>query len=129
MRIEHAALWVRDLETMKGFYLRFFGARAGDKYRNPRTGFESYFLSFESGARLELMWRADVTPEPAPGERIGFAHIAWSAGSRAAVDTLSLELQRAGFRVVSGPRVTGDGYYESVVLDPEQNRLEITATE
>lgn len=134
-RISHAALWVRDLEREKDFYVRFFGASANEKYVNAIKGFESYFLSFEGGARLELMRKEGVddtgfvSADPnrlVMPERLGFAHLAFSVGSEERVDGLTAELERAGFPLVSPPRRTGDGYYESAVADPEGNVLEIT---
>ncbi len=119
MRIEHVALWVADLERSRAFYERWFGGRAGARYENPERGFESYFVSFEGGARLELM-RMDGVP-PLLG-----AHFALSLGSEKAVDALAAELEAAGVPVPEGPRRTGDGYYEAVVLDPDGNRVEIT---
>lgn len=125
MRIEHIAAWVRDLEGMKEFYQTYFGACPGLKYVNSSKGFSSYFLSFQSGARLELMHNDSVAPgQSAP--QTGYAHLAFSAGSRENVDELTARLRTAGFTVESGPRTTGDGYYESCVLDPEGNRVEIT---
>lgn len=127
MRLEHVALWVRDLDAMKSFYCRYFNASAGDRYHNPRTGFSSYFLLFENGARLELMHRRDEASggqaDPGP---LGLHHLAIGTGLAARVDDLTARLAEAGYPVVSSPRLTGDGYYESVVLDPEGNRLEIT---
>ena len=128
MRIEHAALWVSDLERVRAFYEAYFGATAGPKYTNAAKGFESYFLTFPSGgARLELMRKADVPASPPGAEHAGWAHLAFSVGSEELVDALTQRLQAAGLQVVDGPRRTGDGYYESVVLDPEGNRVEITA--
>jgi lactoylglutathione lyase len=129
MRIEHVALWTRDLEGMKDFYVGFFGGKANEKYVNPRTGFESYFISFDSGARLEIMRKANVpaNKNDVDEQYVGLIHVALSTGSREAVDGLTEELRAAGFRVVSEPRQTGDGYYESCVLDPDGNRVEITA--
>lgn len=129
MHIHHLAFWARDLEGLKTFYQTYFGAAAGERYVNPRTGFQSYFLRFSGGARLELMQRPDVPPNPgAPGAAaLGYAHLAISVGSPAQVDALTARLQRDGFTVLSPPRRTGDGYYESAVLDPENNLLEITA--
>lgn len=126
MRIDHAALYVLDLESVKNFFIRFFQAQAGPLYRNPKTGFKSYFLSFEKGARLELMTRPDVRASAAEEPRLGYAHIALSAGARERVDGLTLDLRCAGYEVVSGPRVTGDGYYESCVSGPEKILIEIT---
>lgn len=126
MKIEHIAIWAQDLERLKGFYTEYFGAVAGEKYSNPKKQFESYFLSFPSGARLELMKRADVAQKPASGPQAGLAHFAFSVGSQAEVDALTEKLKAAGYTVADGPRWTGDGYYESVVLDPEGNWVEIT---
>ena len=128
MRIEHIAVWTRDLERLRSFYERFLGARAGPKYRNEGKAFESYFLTFESGARLELM-RMDSIPETRDDpleQATGLVHVAFSVGSEERVDGLTAELADAGHRVLDGPRRTGDGYYESVVLDPDGNRVEIT---
>ena len=128
MHIEHVAIWTHDLERLKAFYERFFGAVAGPKYLNPARQFESYFLSFASGARLEIMCRASLhgrTPETAADET-GYAHLAISVGSRARVDEMTVALRAAGYPVESAPRETGDGYYESLVLDPDGHRIEIT---
>jgi lactoylglutathione lyase len=128
MKIEHIAIWTRDLERVRKFYEQYFGAKAGEKYINQKKQFESYFLSFEGGARLELMQMPGI-PENSNDvhkQFIGLVHIALTTGSRHRVDTLTEELRAAGYEVVGEPRTTGDGYYESVVLDPEGNRLEIT---
>lgn len=124
MRIEHVAMWVEDLEAQRAFYERHFGARAGAQYARP--GFASYFLRFDSGARLELMKGGHDSAAPGT-PAIGLAHLAIQVDGRQAVDALTERLAQAGVRVVSPPRVTGDGYYESVVLDPEGNRLELVA--
>lgn len=131
MNISHAAIWVYDLETMRQFYEQYFGATVGLKYENPRKHFMSYFLSFDSGARLELMQKAGVSRHSdasTAGDReyIGFSHLAFSTGSEEAVDLLTEKLSSLGIRVLSGPRRTGDGYYESVIADPEGNTIEIT---
>jgi lactoylglutathione lyase len=129
--IEHVALWARDLEAMRSFYERYFGGRAGPRYENQAKRFESYFLTFGSGARLEIMRRPDVAAsapeEPGAAPRSGFVHLAFVVGREADVDALSRRLAADGFRVIDGPRRTGDGYYESVVLDPEGNRVEVAA--
>ncbi|MBC1424200.1 glyoxalase/bleomycin resistance/extradiol dioxygenase family protein [Listeria seeligeri] len=125
MKIEHIALWTSDLEKMKDFYVTYFGATANDLYENKTKGFSSYFLSFETGARLELMKRTDVSEEVTE-EKLGWAHIAVAAESKKAVEELTEKLRASGFEVVGEARTTGDGYYESVVLDPEGNRIEIT---
>lgn len=128
MHIEHVAVWTADLETLRAFYETYFGATAGDKYASPERQFESYFLTFASGARLELMRMPDLAESPGGTDvrREGYAHLALSAGSREQVDALTARLGADGYPVVDGPRQTGDGYYESVVLDPDGNRVEIT---
>ena len=128
MNIEHLAIWAKNIEQLKEFYIRYFGATANAKYINPNKGFESYFLSFDSGARLEIMQQASI-PENRNDpidQAIGMIHFAMSVGSRQAVDELTTRLVDDGYRLVDGPRTTGDGYYESVILDPENNRVEIT---
>ena len=129
MRIEHIALWTRDLERVKRFYVDYFGAVAGSGYVNPAKGFASCFLSFEDGARIEAMTTTTLNPlaiEPG-AQRMGLTHFAVSLGSEGAVDALTRRLKADGHPVLDGPRRTGDGYYESVVLDPDGNRVEITA--
>lgn len=128
MKIEHVAIWTRDLEQMRTFYETYFGAKAGRKYRNPVTEFESYFLEFESGSRLELMTRPGIQEWPRdPGLHYqGLVHLALSVGSRERVTELTERLRQDGFSIIGEPRTTGDGYFESVVLDPDGNRIEIT---
>ena len=126
MRRDHSALCVRDLEAMRDFYIKHFGAAAGELYHNPRTGLRTYFLTFDGEARVELMQK----PGALPGGvelREGWAHLSFALGSREAVDATTERLRAAGCAVESGPRVTGDGYYESCVLDPEGNRVELLA--
>jgi lactoylglutathione lyase len=128
MKIEHVAIVTGDLERLRGFYETYFDATAGDKYTNAAKQLESYFLSFESGARLELM-RMPSTPashDDRTRPLTGLFHVAFSTGSKARVDELTGRLQQDGFTIADGPRRTGDGYYESVVLDPDGNRVEIT---
>jgi lactoylglutathione lyase len=129
VRIEHIAIWCTDLENLRAFYETYFGARSNEKYINQTTGFESYFLSFESGARLELMRLPSIpqTTNDSHKQFTGLVHLAISVGSEDRVNELTEELRKAGHEVLDGPRRTGDGYYESVVLDPERNRIEITA--
>jgi lactoylglutathione lyase len=129
MRIAHVAIWTADLDRLVAFYSRYFGAAAGAKYINPRRRFESYFLTFDDGARLELMRipaLRDVAPAGEGVEDAGLAHLAISTGSESAVDELTEKLRRDGHRIVAEPRRTGDGYYESIALDPDGNRIEIT---
>lgn len=127
MRIEHVALWVDNLETMRSFYTNYFNAVSGEKYSNNKEGFSSYFLKFPgSETRIELMNRVDIVNEPSKrGFMKGIAHVAFSVGSRAMVDSLTERLRADKYRIESEPRTTGDGYYESVVLDPEGNYVEI----
>jgi len=128
MMISHVAIWVNDLERMKAFYELRFGAHSGKKYENLNKGFESYFLSFTSGARLELMRKKGVERSSDQSDtQTGFTHLAFSCGSADEVDRLTALLASEGLRVLSGPRTTGDGYYESVILDPEGNMIEITS--
>jgi lactoylglutathione lyase len=128
MHIEHLAIWTHDLERLKHFYETYFQATAGVKYFNPRTQFESYFLSFTSGPRLEMMHMPGIpsSKNDILAQFTGYIHMAASVGSREQVDALTLRLQQDGYRVLDGPRTTGDGYYESSVLDPDGNRIEIT---
>ena len=127
MKIEHIAIWTTDLERLKDFYVTFFGAQANTKYINPDKGFESYFLQFSSGARLELMSRPEVgTSITTSAYPLGLTHLAFSVGGKDRVDNLTEELHQAGYRVLSEPRTTGDGYYESIIADPDGNLIEIT---
>jgi len=127
MRIEHVAIWTTDLARCKNFYASYFGATAGPIYRNPAKGFESCFLRFSDGARLEAMTTTSLPlVELAPGaQRLGLTHLAISVGSERLVDDLTQRLRNDGIAVVDGPRCTGDGYYESVIIDPDGNRIEI----
>jgi lactoylglutathione lyase len=128
MKIDHIALWTTNLEATRAFYEKYFHATAGEKYHNPTKGFTSYFLSFDGSVRLEIMHRADIAELRSKlGEEImGFTHIAISVGSKEKVDSMTEWLRKDGFQIIGEPRTTGDGYYESVVLDVEGNRLEIT---
>ena len=126
MKIEHVAMYVNDLEAVRLFFVRFFGAVSNEMYHNPRTGLKSYFLSFEDGARLEIMTRPDLDDREKALLQTGYIHLAFSLGSRERVDELTAALREAGYAVVSGPRVTGDGFYESGILGPENNLIELT---
>jgi lactoylglutathione lyase len=128
MKLEHVAIYTRDLEALSAFYTKYFQATSNDLYVNSRKGFRSYFLSFADGARLELM-QMDSVPvslnDPI-AQATGIIHIAFSLGSRSAVDEMTERLRNDGFRILDGPRQTGDGYYECAFLDPDLNRIEIT---
>ncbi|HEX2953388.1 MAG TPA: VOC family protein [Bacillota bacterium] len=128
MRIEHIALWTPDLERSKDFYIRYFNGTAGDKYTNPTSLFQSYFIRYEDGSRLEIMNRPTNHRDPGDTEDniSGLAHFAISVGSRERVDRLTERLRSDGYRIIRESRTTGDGYYESVILDPDDNRIEIT---
>ncbi|MBE6853588.1 MAG: glyoxalase [Ruminococcus sp.] len=126
MKIEHIALYVNDLERARDFFVNYFGGHSNDGYHNKTTGFRSFFISFDDGARLELMNKPDMVDSEKHLNRTGYAHLAFSAGSKEKVDELTEKLQNDGFRIVSGPRTTGDGYYESCVVAIEDNQIEIT---
>lgn len=131
-RLDHVALWTRDLDRLRAFYARWFDARAGARYESAtRAGFASYFLAFpDGGPRLELMALpalADPADGAAPTPPVGWAHVALALGSRDAVDALAARMREAGVPVLSGPRVTGDGYYEALLRDPDGNLVEIVA--
>lgn len=128
MHIEHIAIWTNQIEILKDFYLKYFMAKSNDKYYNPTKAFNSYFLTFEKGARLELMQMPNINAasDNVYQQFTGLTHFAVSVGSKEMVDSFTEKLRNDGFEVVSEPRTTGDGYYESVILDPDKNRIEIT---
>lgn len=126
MKIEHIAMYVKDLEKTKEFFINYLGAESNDIYHNKNTGFRSYFLTFEDGARLEIMNKPDMEDFCKTLTRTGFIHIAFSVGSKEKVDELTQKLKEDGYKVISGPRTTGDGYYESCVVGIEGNQIEIT---
>ena len=126
MKIEHVALYVNDLERAKDFFAKYFNAKSNDVYHNQKTDFRSYFLSFDDGARLEIMNKPEMSDLPKDLARTGYIHIAFSVGSRERVDALTAELTADGYEVMSGPRTTGDGYYESCIVAIEGNQIEIT---
>ena len=126
MRIEHIAMYVNDLEKVRTFFMRYFGATSNEGYHNPRTDFRSYFLSFDHGARLEIMKKPLMDDTEKGLNRTGYVHIAFSLGSKSAVDELTERLKADGYEVISGPRTTGDGYYESCIVGIEGNQIEIT---
>lgn len=126
MRVDHVAIYVADLDTAREFFVKYFGAVSGDMYRNAATGFRSYFLSLGDGARIELMTRPGLSVPLQNNYARGYAHIALSVGSKEAVDRLTERLRADGYTVSSGPRTTGDGYYESCIAGPEGIAIEIT---
>ena len=134
MKIEHIAIWVKDIDKVCEFYRKYFGGVVQSLYHNPTKQFTSRFVTFEDGARLEVMHRPDITVGTlnrdcmfhVEQEYLGYAHLSFSVGSKEEVDSLTQQMSNDGIQVVGQPRTTGDGYYESVVLDPEGNRVEIT---
>ena len=126
MKIEHIAMYVNELEAARDFFVTYLGGRSNDGYHNKNTDFRSYFISFADGARLELMTKPKMVDQEKSLNRTGYAHIAFSVGNKEKVDSLTAELKDAGFEVVSGPRTTGDGYYESCIVAIEGNQIEIT---
>ena len=126
MKIEHIAMYVNDLEAARDFFVRYFGGRANAGYHNRTTDFRSFFISFDDGARLEIMKKPDMMDAGKALNRTGYAHVAFSVGSAEKVDELTERLRADGYAVISGPRTTGDGYYESCVVTIEDNQIEIT---
>lgn len=126
MKIEHIAMYVNDLEKARDFFVKYFGASTNDGYHNPKTDFKSYFLTFDDGARLEVMNKPVMEDSSKTLNRTGFIHIAFSVGSKEKVDELTEQLKIDGYEVISGPRTTGDGYYESCIICIEHNQIEIT---
>lgn len=128
MKITHIAIWAKDIEQSKEFYVKYFNGTTNEKYTNPTKGFESYFITFGSDCQLEIMQRTDVNEgkNEAGKEYIGLAHFAFSFGSPQKVDEKTAQLKADGFSIVSDPRTTGDGFYESTIADPDGNRIEVT---
>ena len=128
MHIEHISIWCKDIELMKRFYQKYFHATANNKYHNPAKKFSSYFLNFTNAVRLEIMQMESIheRKDDSITQFTGLIHFAMALGSRENVDALTRQLEQDGFTVLDGPRTTGDGYYESAVLDPEHNRIELT---
>ena len=126
MKIEHIAMYVNDIEQVRDFFVKYLDGKSNDGYHNPQTDFRSYFISFDTGARLEIMNKPDLVDEEKSLNRTGFIHVAFSVGSKERVNQLTQLLQDDGYSIVSGPRTTGDGYYESCVVVVEGNQIEIT---
>ncbi len=126
MKIEHIAMYVSDLEAARDFFIKYLGASSNSGYHNKTTDFRSYFLSFDGGARLEIMTRPKMADSQNDIARTGYIHIAFSLGSKKKVDELTARLKADGYKVLSGPRTTGDGYYESCIASIEGNQIELT---
>ncbi len=126
MKIEHIAMYVNDLDATKNFFIKYFNASSNDGYHNKTTDFRSYFLSFGDGARLEIMNKPMMEDNLKALTRTGYIHIAFSLGSKEAVDKLTKRMKADGYEVISGPRTTGDGYYESCIIGIEGNQIEVT---
>ena len=128
MKLEHIAIWTDNIELLRNYYVSFFDGQSNEMYINPKTQFQSYFISFESGARLEIMSMPNIpenTNDTINAQHKGIIHIAFSVATKQEVDAKAALLQANGFELLNGPRVTGDGYYEFVTLDPDKNRLEV----
>lgn len=126
MKIEHIALYVNNLEETRYFFMKYLDAKSNEEYYNSKTNFRSYFLWFDGDTRLEIMNKPEMPDFPKELARTGYAHIAFSVGSKEKVDALTAKLKNDGYKVVSGPRTTGDGYYESCIVAIEGNQIEIT---
>ena len=125
MKIEHIAIWVKDLEKIRSFYEKYFGVTSSDLYHNQNTGFKSYFLTFDDGARIEIMSKSDINKEKQENA-FGYAHASISLGSKEKVNEYTETFRKDGYKIVSETRTTGDGYYESVISDPENDLIELT---
>ena len=126
MRIDHAAIFVADLEKARDFFLKYFSGTSNNGYHNEKTGFRSYFISFDDGSRLEIMNKPGMADPKKEPNRSGYSHIAFSVGSKEKVNELTAQMKADGYEVVSGPRITGDGYYESCIVAVEDNLIELT---
>ena len=126
MKIEHIALYVNDLEKARDFFVKYLNGTSNAGYHNPKTDFRSFFISFDDGARLELMHKPEMSDNEKHLNRTGYAHVAFSLGSKEKVDSLTAKLKSEGYEVISGPRTTGDGYYESCIVAIEGNQIELT---
>ena len=127
MNLDHIAIYTKDLERLKEFYAKYFSGRANERYHNVKTGLQSYFITFDGGARLELMQRPALSARDKTIPADGLTHLAFRVASREKVDELTESLVGGGYALKSAPRITGDGYYESCILDPEGNEVEIVA--
>ena len=126
MRIDHAAIFVADLEKARDFFLKYFSGTSNNGYHNEKTGFRSYFISFDDGSRLEIMNKPGMADPKKEPDRSGYSHIAFSVGSKEKVNELTAQMKADGYEVVIGPRTTGDGYYKSCIVAVEDNLIELT---
>lgn len=126
MKIHHVAIWTNELEVMREFYISYFNGKSNNKYVNQSKGFESYFISFEGEVTFEIMSRLDIC-EKVENEHIGLCHLAFALDNRDDVHKLTEKLRADGYKIASEPRVTGDGFFESVILDPDRNHIELVA--
>ena len=129
MIFEHTAIWTDNLEALKDFYVKYLDGRSNNIYTNEKKQYQSYFISFGSGARLELMTRPNIPEnqnDTISSQHIGIIHLAFEAATKQEVDEKARLFTTNGFQILDGPRTTGDGYYEFVTLDPDNNRIEIT---
>ena len=125
MKINHIALYVNDLEKMKAFYEKYFNAKSNEMYHNQKTGLKTYFLEFNNGCRVEIMTKENLNDTKKEINNTGYIHVAFSVGSKETVNELTKQIENDGYRIISQPRTTGDGYYESCIVDPENNQIEI----
>ena len=126
MRIDHTAIFVNDLENARDFFVKYLGGISNNGYHNEKTGFRSFFISFDDGSRLEIMSKPGIADPSKESEKTGYSHIAFSVGSREKVNELTAQMKADGYKVLSGPRTTGDGYYESCIVAVEDNLIELT---
>jgi lactoylglutathione lyase len=125
MKIHHIAIWVEDLEKVKDFYLQNFDCKVNEPYFNPQRQFRSYFVKFGDETAIEVMSMPQIEMTDKTSRLSGYAHIALALPSKSAVDEKTAQLQANGVKIIGQPRITGDGYYESVIADPEGNQIEL----
>lgn len=129
MTLDHIAIWTNQLENLKDYYTKYFNGKASERYMNSQTSFQSYFISFDSGARLEIMSKQSIPPntnDTVHQQHLGIIHLAFGVNTMQEVDYKAIELRNDGYQILRGPRRTGDGYYEFETLDPDLNRIEVT---
>lgn len=129
MTLEHVAIWTENLEQLKDYYTNYFEGKSNEKYSNSNTQFQSYFISFKSGTRLEIMTKPNIPDnrnDTIKTQHKGIIHLAFGVDTKKEVEEKAKQLEADGFKILSGPRKTGDGYYEFETLDPDNNRIEVT---